>query len=134
LRFEDDPALHSTYRRSFERSWELLRIEHIPWFNFVYGALTGNQCEAQPAVAHLREWPLDLVIYSYQNSHRTDLKTPAGYEARKGGTRTFSPREPMVERGDLMSWNLRPGSWRIGWAGTTASSKPLSPPTRLCSR
>ena len=23
--------------------------------------------------AHLREWPLDLVSYSYQNSHRTDL-------------------------------------------------------------
>jgi hypothetical protein len=100
LRFEDDPALHSTYRRSFERSWELLRIEHIPWFNFVYGALTGNQCEAQPAVAHLREWPLDLVIYSYQNSHRTDLKTPAGYEARKGGTRTFSPRETEPMRWD----------------------------------
>ncbi len=100
LRFEDDPALHSLYRRSLERSWELLRIERVPWFNFVYGALTGNQCEARPAVAHLREWPLDLVIYSYQNSQRTDLNTPAGYEARKGGTRTFSPRETEPMRWD----------------------------------
>ena len=100
LRFEKDPALHATYRRSFERTWELLRIEHVPWFNFVYGALTGNECEAQPALAHLREWPMDLVIYSYQNSHRTDLKTPAGYEARKGGTRAFSPRETEPMRWD----------------------------------
>jgi len=100
LRFEHDPDLHATYRRSFERTWELLRIEHVPWFNFVYGALTGNECETQPAVAHLREWPLDLVIYSYQNSQRTDLQTPAGYEARKGGTRTFSPRETEPMRWD----------------------------------
>ena len=100
LRYEKDPALRSAYRRSFERTWELLRIEHVPWFNFVYGALTGNECELQPALAHLREWPLDLVIYSYQNSHRADLKTPAGYEARKGGTRAFSPRETEPMRWD----------------------------------
>ena len=49
-------------------------------------------------MAHLREWPLDLVIYSYQNSHRTDLQTPPGYVAYSGGTRAFSPRErePML--------------------------------------
>jgi hypothetical protein len=100
LRFEKDAELHGIYRRSLERSWELLRIEHVPWFNFVYGALTGNACEAQEAVEHLREWPLDLVIYSYQNSQRADLQTPAGYEARKGGTRTFSPRETEPMRWD----------------------------------
>ena len=60
--------------------------------------MTGNDCEVEPAVAHLREWPLDLVIYSYQNSHRTDLHTPPGYVAYSGGTRAFSPRErePML--------------------------------------
>ena len=60
---------------------EIERIEQIPWFNFIYGALTGNDCEAEAAVTHLREWPLDLVIHSYQNSHRADLQTPPGYTA-----------------------------------------------------
>jgi hypothetical protein len=52
LRFEKDPALRSTYRRSFERTWELLRIEQVPWFNFAYGALTGNECEAPACSLH----------------------------------------------------------------------------------
>ena len=68
LRFETDPVLKSVYRRSLERSWEIIRVEQQPWFNFVYGALTGNDCESLQTVRHLREWPLDLVIWSYQNS------------------------------------------------------------------
>ena len=98
LKYETDPKLRSIYRRSFERSWEIERIEQVPWFNFIYGSLTGNACEAEPAVAHLREWPLDLVLYSYQNSHRADLHPPPGYVAYSGGTRAFSPRErePML--------------------------------------
>jgi hypothetical protein len=93
LRFEKSPQLRSIYRRSFERSYEVIRVEQNPWYNFVYGALTGNDCEVEPAVNHLRGWPLDLVVWSYQNSQRADLRTPAGYVALNGGSRTFLPRE-----------------------------------------
>jgi hypothetical protein len=128
LRYETDPRLRSIYRRSFERSWEIKRIEQVPWFNFLYGALTGNECEAEAAVAHLREWPLDLVIYSHQNSHRSDLHTPAGYTAYGGGQRAFSPRErePML----WDNWSMKadggtggndvvqPSSWLLAyWLG-----------------
>jgi hypothetical protein len=81
------------YLRSLERSWEVERIEHVPWFNFIYGALTGNDCEVAQAVSHLREWPLDLVAHPYRNSHRADLDTPPGYVPYSGGTRAISPRE-----------------------------------------
>ncbi|MBI3416217.1 MAG: hypothetical protein HY043_13055 [Verrucomicrobia bacterium] len=128
LQFEKNPQLRATYRRSFERSYEVIRIEQNPWFNFVYGALTGNDCEVSPAVAHLREWPLDLVIWSYQNSHRADLRTPPGYSAHKGGTRTFSPRETEPCRWDhwLMQADggtgghdvVEPSSWLLAyWLG-----------------
>lgn len=128
LRHEKDPDLRSLYRRSFERSWEVLRVEQQPWFNFVYGALTGNDCEVGPAVAHLREWPLDLVVWSYQNSHRADLRTPAGYVALKAGVRPFSPREREPMRWD--GWTMQadggtggrdvvePSSWLLAyWMG-----------------
>lgn len=105
LRRETDPPLKSIYRRSFERTWEILRIEQQPWFNFVYGALTGNDCEAGKAVEHLREWPLDLVIWSYRNSHRADLHTPAGYTAYKNSPRAFSPREREPMRWD--NWTMQ---------------------------
>ncbi len=100
LKFEKDPRLRSIYRRSFERSYEVIRIEQNPWFNFIYGSLTKNECEVAPALNHLREWPLDLIVWSYQNSHRTDLKTPPDYLALKGGTKTFSPRETEPLRWD----------------------------------
>jgi hypothetical protein len=128
LRLEKDPVLRSLYRRSFERTWELLRIEKVPWFNYVYGALTGNNFEPEASAEHLRQWPLDLVIYSYKNSHRADLGAPPGYEARKGGTRTFPPRETEPGRWD--HWTMQadggaggrdvvePSSWLLAyWMG-----------------
>ena len=110
LRREQEPGLRSLYRRSFERTWELLRVEQQPWFNFVYGALTGNECEAEGAVRHLREWPLDLVVWSYANSHRADLRTPPGYGASKGGVRPFSPREREPMRWDAWTMQADGGS------------------------
>ena len=82
---EKDPELRALYRRSLERTYEVVRVEQNPWFNFVYGSLTGNDCEVDAAVAHLRDWPLDLRAWSYQNSHRADLRTPPGYRTFKGG-------------------------------------------------
>jgi hypothetical protein len=101
LRYEKDPQLRSVYRRSLERSFEVIRLEQNPWFNFVYGALTGNDCEVEMAVEHLRGWPLDLVVWSYQNSQRADLRTPPGYVSYYGGgSRAFLPRETEPLRWD----------------------------------
>lgn len=93
LQTETEPFMRGVYRRSLERSWEIERIERIPWFNFIYGALTGNDCELPEAVAHLREWPLDLVKHPYDFTHRADLQTPKGYMPYAKVERAFSPRE-----------------------------------------
>ena len=42
----DDPRLRSIYLRALERHWEVMRMQKIPFFNFSYGGLTGNDCEA----------------------------------------------------------------------------------------
>ena len=93
LRYTRDPYLRSIYLRSIERTWEVLRIQQVPYFNFIYGSLTGNDCEVPEAVRHLREWPLNLVNASYRNSHRTDLGPRRGYVSYAKGTRAISPRE-----------------------------------------
>ncbi|MHB8522511.1 MAG: hypothetical protein ACYDH9_17380 [Limisphaerales bacterium] len=118
LKYETDPKLRSLYRRSFERTWEIQRIEQATWFNFIYGALTGNDCEVEPAVAHLREWPLDLVLYSFQNSQRADRQTPPGYVAYSGGTRAFSPRER-----EPMLWD----NWTMGADGGAGGHAVMQP-------
>ena len=47
LRYTTDPGLRSVLLRSLERTWEVKRMDHLPWFNFSYGALTGNDCESE---------------------------------------------------------------------------------------
>ncbi|MBX3177922.1 MAG: hypothetical protein KF886_11210 [Candidatus Hydrogenedentes bacterium] len=104
IRYETDPELKAIWLRSLERSWEVKRIEGVPWFNFIYGALTGNECEADRAVEHLRAWPLDLRKYTFRNSHRKDLYPPDGYRTYAERPMPMTPRETSPERwdGDFM--------------------------------
>jgi hypothetical protein len=89
----DDPHLRSIYLRALERHWEVMRMQKVPFFNYSYGGLTGNDCESAAAADHLRQWSLDTVSHSYRNSHRADLATEPGYTPYMGGTRAISPRE-----------------------------------------
>ena len=104
IQHETDPELEALWLRSLERSWEVKRSEAVPWFNFIYGALTGNDCETGRAVAHLRGWPLDLRRYSYTNSHRDDLHMPKGYRVYAERPKPLNPRETAPNRwdGDFM--------------------------------
>src|SRR5215510_16257363 len=74
-------------------------MQHVPFFNFIYGVLTGNDCEVEQGVKDLREWPLDLVNHTYRNSHRNDLAPQPGYVPYGGGTRAISPRETEAKWG-----------------------------------
>ena len=105
LTYCDDPYLRSLYLRALQRHWEVLRIQKIPFFNFMYGGLTGNDCEAAVSTQHLREWSLDTVNHSYRNSHRTDLGVEPGYTAYTRGTRAMSPREQASKWGSRFALN-----------------------------
>ncbi|HOF40544.1 MAG TPA: hypothetical protein PLD73_10750, partial [Candidatus Hydrogenedentes bacterium] len=106
LTYAQDPALRSVYLRSLERSWEVMRMQHVAFFNFIYGALTGNDCEEERAAQHLREWSLDTVNRSYTNSHRSDLHPEPGYVPYAGGTRAMSPRETEAMGGSRSALRL----------------------------
>jgi hypothetical protein len=103
LTYCDDPRLRSIYLRALDRHWEIMRMQKIPYFNFSYGGLTGNDCEAEQAVQHLREWSLDTVSHSFRNSHRADLGVEPGYTPYAGGTRAISPREQACTWGSRSS-------------------------------
>ncbi|WP_439484321.1 hypothetical protein [Cyclobacterium plantarum] len=99
LRYEKDPDMRSIYLRSLERTFEIKRMEKIPWFNFTYAAMTGNDADLEAAVQHLREWTLDAIEHNYRNSHRDDLFVEEGYTSYEGGVKAISPRETAVTRG-----------------------------------
>ena len=119
LTYCDDPRLRSIYLRALARHWEVLRMQKIPFFNFSYGGLTGNDCEADEAVKHLREWSLDTVSHSYHNSHRADLAVEPGYTPYAGGTKAISPRELSC------SWGSRPSIEYDGGRGGRIITPPV---------
>ena len=94
-------------------------MQKIPFFNFIYGGLTGNDCEADEAVQHLREWSLDTVSHSYHNSHRSDLAPEPGYTPYIGGTRAISPRELQC------SWGSRSAIKYDGGNGGRTATPPV---------
>ncbi|HEX73311.1 MAG TPA: hypothetical protein ENN65_08365, partial [Candidatus Hydrogenedentes bacterium] len=115
VKYAEQEWLRALYLRSLERSWEIKRIEKHPWFNFLYGAITGNECEAEKGVQFLREWPLDMISYTYQNSHRADLYPEPGYVPYAVGPRTdspkaISPRESEPKKLDGTELSLDGGS------------------------
>ena len=115
LKYTEIDWLHALYRRSLERSWEVKRLEKNPWFNFLYGMMTGNDCEAEKGVQFLREWPLDLISYSYKNSQRADLCPEPGYVPYALGPDTnapkqISPRESEAKKLDATFLKLDGGS------------------------
>ncbi len=110
MRYTDDPLLRSIMLRSIERTFEVKRMEHVGWFNFTYGAITGNDCEADRATQQLREWPLSCIEYTYRNSFRDDLYPEPGYVPYAGGARAISPRETSVKRGSRSTLNYDGGA------------------------
>ncbi len=119
LTYCDDPRLRSIYLRALARHWEVMRMQKIPFFNFIYGGLTGNDCEAEPAVQHLRDWSLDTVSHNFRNSHRADLAAEPGYPPYVGDKRSLSPRELAC------TWGSRSAIEHDGGNGGRTATPPV---------
>ncbi len=74
LLYEKDPDLRRILLLSLERTWQELRRMRYPFWNFIYGAVTGKPCDVEASVDHLAKLPLDLVKWSIRNSVRADFK------------------------------------------------------------
>ena len=85
-------------------------MEHVPWFNYTYGAYTNNDFDNEQCVKHLRAWTLDCVVHKFHNSHRDDLYVEEGYKSYEGGVKAISPRESAVMRGSRPATVLDGGS------------------------
>ena len=109
LRYVQDPKLKSIYLRSLDRTWEVKRMAQVPWYNFIFGAVTGNDCDEKKAVNHLQEFPLDCIANNYTNSHRNDLFVESGYTSYEGGIKSLSPRESSIAQDNRSATELDGG-------------------------
>ena len=109
LRYVKNPQLKSVYLRSLDRTWEIKRMAMVPWYNFTFGAVTGNDCDEARVVNRLREFPLNCISYNYNNSHRDDLFLEPGYTSYEGGIKSLSPRESSIAQDNQSSTELDGG-------------------------
>ncbi len=110
MRYAKDPVDQSAYTRSLARTWEVKRIEHYPFYNLGFGAITGNDCEQEQTAKFMRDYQLDCILYNYRNSYRDDLYIPKGYRSYETGTRPLSPRETQVSRSSRTTMTYDGGS------------------------
>jgi hypothetical protein len=94
-------------------------MQRIPFFNFLYGHLTENDCEVAEVTQSLREWSLNSVQNSYKNSQRSDLKVEAGYVPYMTTTKALSPRN-MVS-----SWGARSAFYYDSGRGGRTLTPPI---------
>jgi hypothetical protein len=116
LHYEQDPGLRAIYLASLRKSWEIERPERSPFFNVIYGALTGEPCDAEAAAETLREVPLDLVHWDVKNSHRPDV--PRHPDRGRFGEEQSRLPLPFGER-PIMKWNGNPYRLDGGDGGRT---------------
>lgn len=99
LRLEPDPKYLRMFQNSIFYYWQIVRQERNPFFNFVYAALCdGRGMETQwgvtdlspthqwleDSVDTLKRFPMDLILWPINNSHRIDL-IPLGEHTREPG-------------------------------------------------
>jgi hypothetical protein len=73
-RYAFTDELRRKYRRAIRDHWEIERPEKNPLWNLIYAATGAADFDLEQTIWSLREFPLDTVSWSVQNSHRKDLE------------------------------------------------------------
>jgi hypothetical protein len=113
-----DPYL-PLYIQSLKRTWSIVREDRIPVWNIMSSAILKKDCDLQIALEQLQLYPVDLVNWSMENSHRWDIQQHPLVDRRHfiQATKPISPPE-----GDVWRWNTNPKKLDSGAAGKREES------------
>ncbi|MGD1891327.1 MAG: hypothetical protein ACFB15_12130 [Cyclobacteriaceae bacterium] len=103
--------LRQKYEQAIRNHWEIERPEKNPVWNLISYATEGS-FDREATIWALRDFPLDLVRYDTQNSHRQDL-TQLAPNFRKQETGELLP---AAER-QIMRYNANPFRMDGGYGG-----------------
>lgn len=134
IRYEKDPEILRMFQNSIFYYWQIEQYERNPFFNFVYAACclgqgmktqwgvtdlspTGKWLE--DSVDTLKRFPMDLIMWPVQNSHRTDLLPLPSHVREPGqaegkGYRVDNYVIPVDERNSL---SFSEDVWRLDEPG-----------------
>lgn len=116
FRYAANDSNYSYYVKSLERSWCNVRNDRMPVWNVIASALLKKDCDLNIALQELQLYPLDLIDWTMENSHRWDLqRDPLVDRGRK--PQALKPI-PTPESG-ISRWNTNPKRFDVGHNGET---------------
>ncbi|HSV72278.1 MAG TPA: hypothetical protein VLH79_00795 [Chthonomonadales bacterium] len=110
LRLEQRPDRLALLRHAVASTWlggpgtTGIGEEKSPFYNFVYGALTGQPCRIEDAVETLQDWPWELVDWTVSSAARADVTVLRA----RGEQRSQLDRVLPASERRLMRWNGNP--------------------------
>lgn len=118
LAYDRDPKRRAVYLESIRNWFDVIRRDHSPLYNFVYGGVMGGDFGAIGCVELLRDMPLDMVDWTVDSRHREDVhlvRTPVIEDVQVD--RLLPPSERSLSK-----WDKNPYEAVSGSGGHTESS------------
>lgn len=114
IKYADDDKLLPLYIESLERSWNASRIDRMPPWIIIASASLNRDCGIDIAVEELRQYPMDLISWTMENSHRWDLR----HDQLVSRTRSLQATAPVpTPESDISRWNTNPRHLDSGAGG-----------------
>lgn len=102
-RFALTESLRLQYAATVREHWEIERFERNPLWNFVYASTGARDYDLDGAMWTLRKFPLDLITWRMENSHRADItRLPKNFRQMEV-QELLPPGERQMTR-----WNTQP--------------------------
>ncbi len=111
LAYDQDPKRRPVYLKSVKNWFDIIRRDHSPLYNFVYGGVMGGDFGAIGCVELLRDMPLDMVDWTVDNRHREDIhlvRTPVIEDVQ--ADRLLPPSERSLGKWDKNPYEAAGGS------------------------
>lgn len=107
------PSVHEYGEQSLENWYGSSGKDSTPFFDFVYNGFSGNRTPLGQAVETLRDWPLDMIEWTVDNSQREDISIDQTPGVEQGNLTKPLPRSEM----GLCNWDSEATHLVIGRNG-----------------
>jgi hypothetical protein len=67
-------TLRENYGEAIRDHWDIERPEKDALWNFTYAMTGASEFDLEESAWHLREFPLDMILWDVENSHRKDIE------------------------------------------------------------
>jgi hypothetical protein len=115
IRYSEKEENFPLYVQSLERTWKVVRPDRMPVWNLMASVLLKKDCDINVVIEELEQYPLDLINWTMENSHRWDLQ----HDLLAGRFNVNQAVKPVpTPESNVWRWNNNPRQMDSGSGGT----------------